>query len=136
MRSKTRIHYKNQVLILYVLLFVIFMSGCYTTAPNIESTGELKEKKLLAGRFVFHDNNQPVGIEGWTIFFKHESYSGFSSSGSVSCGAAQIRAFQARNWDVTRKYISSKFGVLPESIRKSRIVLLNKTGDGSNLFIA
>ena len=71
MKAKTNSHHKNRrptitflnkFLVLYVLVLVAFLSGCYTTASNIKSVDELKGNKLLVGRFVFYVNDKLVNL--------------------------------------------------------------------------
>ncbi|MBZ0108562.1 MAG: hypothetical protein K8F52_07815 [Candidatus Scalindua rubra] len=53
---------------------VTLVLGCSTTLHNIKSAKELKENKLLTGRFVFFHNDIPLeNSEGFTIFFKESS---------------------------------------------------------------
>ena len=71
MKAKTNSHHKNRrptivflnkFLVLFVLVLVAFLSGCYsyTTVSNIRSVNELKGKRLLVGRFVFYVNGKLV----------------------------------------------------------------------------
>jgi hypothetical protein len=42
------------------LLLLLSITGCYETTHNIRATGDLGGKKVLAGRFVFYENDVPL----------------------------------------------------------------------------
>jgi hypothetical protein len=83
MKTKVGSLNKSKHLILCMLVLIIFLSSCATIAPNIKSTNELKEDKLLVGRFVFYENDKLIkirekvtevgikkGVTGFSILFK------------------------------------------------------------------
>lgn len=60
MKTKVSSLRKSKHLILCVLVLLIFLSSCATTAPNIKSVDDLKGRKLLAGRFIFYVNEKLI----------------------------------------------------------------------------
>ena len=42
------------------LLLLLSITGCYETTQNIKATDDLAGKKVLAGRFLFYENDTPL----------------------------------------------------------------------------
>jgi len=47
-------------ILLCSIFFAIFLCGCTSLAPNVNSATDLQGRKILAGRFVFYDNDELV----------------------------------------------------------------------------
>ena len=85
MKNKSNPHYKSKFLTLYVLVLATLLSSCTQKISNIKSIQGLKENKLLAGRFLFYNNNKLANIRevvkedggkeyvtGFSVLFKKE----------------------------------------------------------------
>lgn len=54
---------------LIILLLLLSLTGCAATAHNLKATDNMSEKKILAGRILFYENNEPTMSSRFIVYF-------------------------------------------------------------------